>query len=294
MTHAPHDHDLGFKHDLPQLIGRRRLLSLLGGAGLASVAASPASAMNCVAVPWETAGPYPGDGTNTKNGQTVNVLTQSGVIREDIRPSFAGYSTLADGVRLDLEITLQTTGQTTGNCAPLEGHAMYLWHCDAVGRYSLYDTPEANYLRGVGISDAQGKLRFTTIVPGCYDGRWPHFHFEVFETAQAAVSGKASLLTAQIALPEAECAAVYAADTRYTNGTRNLQRITLNSDNVFADNSAEEIEQQMLKMTGDISRGYEGRVTIPIDLSADRAASMAPPPSGGFFGGPPPPKPLEK
>lgn len=279
MTHHPHDedhaHDGGFAEDLPRMLARRRVLALLGGLG-AGLAAAPASALECVALPWETAGPYPGDGSNSKAGQIVNVLTQEGVIREDLRASFGAFSGTADGLRLDLELTLQDAA----GCTPLAGHALYIWACDATGNYSLYDTPAANYLRGVGISGADGKVHFTTIFPGCYDGRWPHFHFEVFSSAEAAVSGEASLLTAQIALPEADCAAVYAADARYANGTRNLGRITLASDNVFRDNSEAQIRQQTLALSGDPSSGHVGTLTIPVDFTADRGTGMRPPPPG--------------
>lgn len=273
------DHDLGLAHDLPRMLGRRRLLAVLGGVGLVS-ACAPAQALDCVALPWETAGPYPADGTNSRAGQVVNVLTRQGVIRQDLRTSFAGLSGTADGAPMTLELTLQNAD----GCTPLAGHAIYLWHCNTLGEYSLYDLPDANYLRGVGVSDAQGVVRFTTIFPGCYDGRWPHLHFEIFTDAAAAVSGEASLLTAQIALPQAECRALYAADSRYPNSSANLGRLTLSSDLVFGDNSPAQITQQTLAMTGDTSRGYQGRLTIPVDFAADRTVRMG----HGGPGGPPP------
>lgn len=111
------------------------------------------------------------------------------------------------------------------------------------------------------------------------DGRWPHIHFEVFESAEAAVSGEASVLTAQIARPEAECPEVYTADPRYSNSTRNLGRITLASDNVFTDNTKAQIAQQTLALSGDPWRGYAGRLTIPVDFTADRSTGMGPPPA---------------
>lgn len=281
MSHHHDDrHDLGLGHDLPVMLGRRRLLTLLGGAGIVAIAGGPAAALECIALPWETNGPYPADGTNVREGQIVNALTEEGVIREDLRPSFGTLTPVADGLRLDLELTLVDAD----GCTPLPGHAVYIWHCDTTGLYSLYDTPEANYLRGVGVSDAEGRLRFTTIFPGCYDGRWPHIHFEVFENIEQAVSGEASVLTAQIALPEAESAAVYAGDSRYSNGTRNLGRISIASDNVFGDNSAEEIVQQTLVLSGDVQNGYTGTVTIPIDFDADRNTMTMPAPPGGGFG----------
>jgi protocatechuate 3,4-dioxygenase beta subunit len=288
MPHHHDDHDEGFVHDLPKLLGRRRLLALMGGIGLVSLSGVPASALECVALPWETAGPYPADGSNVKAGQVVNALTQEGVIREDLRTSFGGLAPTADGLQLDLELTLVNAD----GCTPLANHAIYVWHCDTTGRYSLYDTTDANYLRGVGVSDAEGKVRFTTIFPGCYDGRWPHIHFEVFESVEAAISGEASVLTAQIAMPEAEAAAVYAADARYANGTRNLGRITIPTDNVFGDNTAAEIVQQTLTVSGDPQTGYAGTLTIPVDFTAERSAGMAPPAGGmGANGEPPGPPP---
>ncbi len=276
------DHDLGFAHDLPKMIGRRRLLALMGGVGVVALSGLPASALECIALPWETAGPYPADGSNRREGQVVNALTEQGVIRQDLRPSFGTLTTVADGVQLDLELTLIDAN----GCTPLPGHAIYIWHCDTTGLYSLYDTPEANYLRGVGVSDAEGKVKLTTIFPGCYDGRWPHIHFEVLETVEKAVSGEASLLTAQIALPQAESAAVYAADARYSNGTANLGRISLDRDMVFRDNTESQIIQQTLALTGDVSTGFSGTVTIPIDLTAERGTMSAPPANGRR--GPPP------
>lgn len=285
MTHDHDDHfDGGFAEDLPRLIGRRRLLSLMGGLGVLSLSGAPALALECVALPWETAGPYPADGSNVKAGQVVNALTQEGVIRTDLRTSFGGMTPTADGLQLDLELTLVDAN----GCTPLVDHAIYVWHCDATGLYSLYDTTDRNYLRGVGISDSEGKVRFTTILPGCYDGRWPHIHFEVFTTAAAAVSGEASVLTAQIAMPETEAAAVYAADARYSNGTTNLGRITIATDNVFSDNSEAAIAQQTLAITGDPLSGYAGTLTIPVDFSAERSSSMAPPADGMGPGGEPP------
>lgn len=261
------------------MIGRRRLIATLGGLGLASATGLPAAALECVALPWETQGPYPADGSNARAGSTINVLTEAGVIREDIRPSFGTLTHATPGAQLDFELTLIDAN----DCTPLSEHAIYVWHCDATGQYSLYDVTDANWLRGVGISDAAGKVRFTTNFPGCYDGRWPHIHFEVFESIEKAVAGEASVLTAQIAFREEDCARVYESNEAYSNGVRNLGRISLASDNVFADNTAEQISQQTMPVTGASDTGYQGTVTIPIDFDAERNVSIGPPGGGGFF-----------
>ncbi|SLN45522.1 Dioxygenase [Aquimixticola soesokkakensis] len=296
-TEHPHDHDGGFARDLPRLLGRRGMLRLMGGVGLASLSGLPAAALECVALPWETAGPYPADGTNSKAGQTVNALTQEGVLRRDIRSSFGAYSGTAKGERLELELVLVDAQ----GCTPLAGYAIYIWHCDADGKYSLYDFTDQNYLRGLAVADQAGSVTFTTNVAGCYDGRWPHIHFEVFESVQAAVSGEASVLTAQIALPHDVVAELYETDALYETSTRNLDRISLATDNVFADNTEVEIAQQTLAMSGTPETGYAARLTIPVDFDATRSAALARPPAGGpgamggrpFRGAMPPARPDE-
>jgi protocatechuate 3,4-dioxygenase beta subunit len=45
-----------------------------------------------------------------------------------------------------------------------------------------------NYLRGVQETDANGRITFTPIFPGCNPGRWPHIHFEVYPSMSAAAS----------------------------------------------------------------------------------------------------------
>ena len=45
------------------------------------------------------------------------------------------------------------------------GAAVYLWHCDRDGLYSLYTVPDQNYLRGVQAADASGEVTFTSIFP---------------------------------------------------------------------------------------------------------------------------------
>ena len=49
----------------------------------------------------ETAGPYPGDGTNGPD-----VLTESGVVRQDITSSFGRATGTAQGVRLTVRLLI--------------------------------------------------------------------------------------------------------------------------------------------------------------------------------------------
>jgi protocatechuate 3,4-dioxygenase beta subunit len=203
-------------------------------------------------IPSETAGPYPGDGSNGPN-----VLGLTGVVRSDIRSSFAGLSGTADGVQLTLVLTIVSSSA----CAPLAGQAVYLWHCDRPGRYSLYSSgvTNQNYLRGVQEADASGVVTFTTIFPGCYAGRWPHIHFEVYPGLAAATSVGNKIATSQIALPKTACDEVYAL-TGYESSVTNLSRVSLASDNVFSDGSALELAT----VTGSAAGGLTAALTIAI------------------------------
>jgi protocatechuate 3,4-dioxygenase beta subunit len=247
-----HDHDRGLSFDLSTLMSRRRALQLFAvgslttlvgcgssssdspgttssasGSGSTSSATGSAGSETSV-IPEETAGPYPGDGSNG-----VNVLTQSGIVRSDITTSFGSASGRAAGVPLAIELAIL---DVSAGGAPLKDAAVYLWHCDRDGRYSLYSAEIAgeNYLRGVQASGADGKVAFTSIYPAAYSGRWPHIHFEVYPSLADATSAGTKMVTSQIALPEDACKLVYAT-TGYEQSVQNLAQTSLATDNVFSD-----------------------------------------------------------
>ena len=118
-----------------------------------------------------------------------------------------------------------------------------------------------NFLRGVQVTDSAGELSFTSIFPGCYDGRWPHIHFEVYSSLASATNGSNDIKTSQLALPQATCAAVY-ADSRYTGSAANLARTSLSGDNVFGDGSS----LQLASVTGSNSAGWVA--TLQVGVSA--------------------------
>ena len=213
---------------------------------------TPPSSATCARVPEETAGPYPGDGSNGPS-----VLTSSGVVRRDIRSSFAGLSGTAAGVPLTIDLTIVSAS----SCAPLAGRAVYIWHCDREGRYSLYNAgvTNQNYLRGIQESDANGRVSFTSIYPACYAGRWPHIHFEVFPSIASATSQNNKVATSQIALPKATNDLVYAV-AGYEQSIRNAAQVSLTSDMVFRDGSALELAT----ITGSVAGGLTAALTVAV------------------------------
>ncbi|MCR1782324.1 3,4-dioxygenase subunit beta [Nocardioides carbamazepini] len=289
-TDETDEHDLGLSHDLPRIMARRGLLGLLGGVGavaaLSACGADDTSGPSASAttsgpngqgtppdggmgggiggdsgvevaegeIPEETAGPYPGDGSNGPNA-----LTQSGVVRSDITASFGTASGVAAGIATT--VRLKVYDLNGDEVTPLAGAAVYLWHCDREGRYSMYDDEIAdeNYLRGVQEADADGNLTFTTVFPACYAGRWPHMHFEVYESLAAATSADNKLRTSQLALPEDVCDDVYATEG-YEQSVTNLSQLSLDTDGIFSDGYS----LQLAKVTGSVDEGYTVTLNVPV------------------------------
>jgi len=276
------DHPHGLAHDLQTLnatlLKRRRALAWLAGASAAgalpligcggggdagtsvydtttttTTTTTTSSTGSCSVIPTETNGPYPADGTTS-----LNVLALSGIVRSDIRSSFGSSTTTATGVPLTVTLTLVNTNSS---CADLAGYAIYIWHCNQSGLYSLYSTgvTAENYLRGVQATDSNGQVTFTTIFPACYSGRWPHIHFEVYPSLATATSVSHMVKTSQIAMPEAACNTVFAT-SGYSASVTNFSQISLATDNVFSDGATLETPT----ITGSVSAGYAIALTVGI------------------------------
>lgn len=288
--------DQGAAFDIRTLMSRRGVLGLAGvglgavvlaacapAAGGSSATATPTPTASSTGdttavgeIPDETAGPYPGDGSNGPD-----VLEDSGIVRQDIRSSIDGATT-ADGVPLTFE--LQIIDLANGGI-PFAGVAVYAWHCTAQGEYSMYSSglEDVTYLRGVQVADADGRVSFTSVFPGCYSGRWPHIHFEVYPDVASITDSTNAIATSQLALPEDACTAVY-AETAYDGSARNLSQITLASDNVFGDDSG---ALQVATVTGGVSAGYAATLVVGVDTATAPASGSAP--GGGQGGGGKPP-----
>ncbi len=310
--------DQGLPFDVTTLLNRRRVLGALGlGAGVAGLAAcgvggasssgasgsssapspAPSTASSSTAsgalteIPDETAGPYPGDGSNGPD-----VLEQSGIVRSDLRASFGSASGTAEGVPMTL--TLAVKDLAHGGVA-FAGVAVYVWHCTREGGYSLYSdgVADQNFLRGVQVAGADGTVSFTSIVPACYSGRWPHVHLEVYPDRSSIADSTTAIATSQVALPQDLCDAVYATEG-YSASVANLARVSLADDQVFGDDSG---AHQLATVTGSVATGYTVSLTVGVDPtttpsgggggSTGGGPGSGKPPSGFPTGGPSVPPP---
>ncbi|GID26024.1 dioxygenase family protein [Paractinoplanes brasiliensis] len=211
-------HGAGLAVDFP-VLRRRRMMGLVNGVTVATLA-----------------------------GADSDALTRSGIVRDDIRRSFGTASGVARGV--PLTVRLRLVSANSGR--PLAGHALYLWHADRDGAYSLHSPglDDQNYLRGLQVSDEQGWVMFSTIFPGTSEGRWPHLSYEI-SPAVAAAPERAG----QVGLPADACVKVYTT----TPYAENAAHLALASP--VADDGG---ELAMATVTGDLERGFAAVRTISI------------------------------
>jgi protocatechuate 3,4-dioxygenase beta subunit len=166
---------------MPSIPSRRRtLLASLAATGavllasrtLAQATHGDAPAPACVLTPAQTEGPY---------------FVDERLDRSDIREE-PGGGPPKPGAPLTLELRIFAVDGT--RCTPVRGAIVDLWHCDAAGVYSdaddaSFSTRGSKFLRGYQVTDAGGRVRFTTIYPGAYPGRAVHIHFKVRAQAGA-------------------------------------------------------------------------------------------------------------
>ena len=196
---------------------------------------------SCVLIPSETEGPYP----------LTAILSNSAIVRQDITEG-------KTGVPLTLKLNIV---DINNSCSAFTYASVYIWHCDKDGVYSGYSQPGANaigetFCRGVGDTDENGEVTFTTIYPGWYTGRITHIHFQVFlynDTSAMAT------VTSQIAFPEAVTTAVYNSSFYSAHGQNNSVN-GFASDNIFSDG----VDYQMAKISGSVDEGYVASLQVGI------------------------------
>ncbi len=269
----------------PKFVSRRNVLLLASTAGMSALAIGPGIAAttkttkkataktakkttkstagaspsgSCLETPQETNGPFPGDGTNGPN-----VLSTDKVVRSDIRSSFG---TAGKAVATGVPLTVKLQIKSTKTCAAMPGVAVYIWHCDAQGRYSIYDSTltNENYLRGVQGADANGFVTFQTVFPGAYRGRWPHIHFAVYPSLAKATSGNNAIATSQIAFPDSICNTVYATNG-YPASASNMRGLSLATDGVFRDDGG---IHELATMTGSLTTGLVATLVVNVNPDA--------------------------
>ena len=196
-----------------RLVSRREVMAYLGATGAVwlaggslfpqwAIAGTPGP--SCVVRPEQTEGPY---------------FVDERLHRSDIR-SDPTDTQLRPGTPLTLQLLVSRLN--VGNCQPLPGAQVDIWHCDALGLYSDvrdpgFDTVGKKFLRGYQVTDARGEVRFVTVYPGWYPGRTVHIHFKI---RTAPVAKRSFEFTSQLYFNDELTDRVHAAPPNAANGPR--------------------------------------------------------------------------
>ena len=204
-------------------------------------------------VPEETAGPFPGDGSNG-----VHVLTTPASSAATSARASARRRRPPQGV--PLTVTLTVVDAATGSRRwPAPRSTCGTATATATTRCTPRASTNENYLRGVQAADANGTVTFTTIFPACYSGRWPHIHFEVYPSV-ATPRERPDRQDLADRAARGDLRPVYAT-TGYEQSVRTWRRSPSRSDNVFGDDGG---VHQIASMSGSASGGYAAALTIGV------------------------------
>jgi protocatechuate 3,4-dioxygenase beta subunit len=152
---------------VPELT-RRRLVQLglalpLGIAACGSAEEEPRDGSTAAARLAATPACHDGDEETAEQTEGPYFKPRSPARRRLVEAGMPGRRLLVTG-------TVLTTG-----CRPLSHALLDFWQADAHGRYD-----NAGFrLRGHQFTDARGRFRLETVVPGLYPGRTRHIHVKV-------------------------------------------------------------------------------------------------------------------
>jgi protocatechuate 3,4-dioxygenase beta subunit len=188
-------------------------------------ATTATAAADCVLSPEVTEGPY---------------YLDLDKVRSDITDGKAGAI-------LDLKLTVVNAD----TCVPIKDAAVDIWHADADGVYSGFQSGAGKtFLRGTQVSDAGGVVHFKTIYPGWYQGRAVHIHLKVH-------TGKAVVHTGQLFFADAFTAQVYAAAPYRSRGTPDRPN---SSDSIYRQAGGSSAEADVARS----GSSYAGAMTLGV------------------------------
>ncbi|MFG2132661.1 intradiol ring-cleavage dioxygenase [Streptomyces sp. NPDC048751] len=292
-------------------ITRRRALAVTGGtvtAGGLAVAGLHAAYADTATGATASASASATSTSSSTSGSSCMTLMSSvtegpyyldgALVRKDITEG-------KSGVPLTLRLTVV---DATDGCTPVSGAAVEIWHCDAWGYYSGYTTAnpggsapaesedgstanDNTYLRGYQVANANGVVKFETIIPGWYTPRTCHIHLKVHtggEKEDGTYEGGKVNYTGQLFFDDDIAESIFELEP-YAKHTGTYTKLA--DDMVYdgggASNGLLTLEPVHKK---DPSKGYKGFLTLGVDPDAENTGAGSggggTPPSGGPSGGP--------
>ncbi|MGW1361578.1 intradiol ring-cleavage dioxygenase [Streptomyces chartreusis] len=282
-------------------ITRRRALAVTGGtvaAGGLAVAGYQAAFADTATTTAEEATTASASASESSGCMTLMSSVTEGpyyldgaLVRKDITEG-------KSGVPLTLRLTVV---DATDGCTPVKGAAVEIWHCDAWGYYSGYTTAnpggsapaesedgstadDDTYLRGYQIANADGVVKFETILPGWYTPRTCHIHLKVHTGGQkedGTYEGGKVNYTGQLFFDDTIAEEIFTLEP-YSKHSGSYT--TLDDDMVYDGGGA---SSGLLTLEAvhkkDPSKGYKGFLTVAVDPDAENTGAG----SGGGGGTPP-------
>ncbi|QKV92477.1 intradiol ring-cleavage dioxygenase [Streptomyces sp. NA02950] len=276
---------------------RRKILTVIGGAGL-GVAGVAAYAAQASAGPESSATDAAATGSPTADSTSrpqclLTAEQMSGPyyledekVRRDITEKRPG---------VPLALTFQVVDTKT--CKPLSDAAVDIWHCDAGGVYAGYtaispdepydpskadehghvpNTDETTFLRGIQLTDRDGKATFKTIFPGWYYGRTTHIHLKVHyegDVRGGTYEGGHVAHTGQVFFSDKVADAIAKLDP-YAKHT-GTERVVLADDHVAQSAGSASLVSLAQVRPGRYDKGLTGSIVLGVDPDA------TPPEAGG-------------
>ncbi|WP_413102335.1 intradiol ring-cleavage dioxygenase [Streptomyces sp. Inha503] len=292
----------------PQRDMTRRRVVVAGGAAVA--AAGLGAAVATTASAGETSASA---SAATPSAATSSTSSPSGEVcyRLTSETTEGPYYIDADKIRKDITegkegipMTLRLKVIDSDSCEPVAKAAVDIWHCDALGLYSGYEssssggggtpptgtpptdaptgaptgappggghqepTDDKRYLRGTQLTDRHGFVEFSTVFPGWYRGRCVHIHTKVHiggKLTDDGYEGGHTCHTGQLFFAE-EAVLDSAKVAPYNTST--TERTTLDEDGIYPGNGAQGGLLRLKYRKGKIEKGVVGSLTLGVDPDA--------------------------
>ncbi|KAF8307285.1 aromatic compound dioxygenase [Clavulina sp. PMI_390] len=189
-----------------------------GAAGGGTTASATATAVTSVltSFPSTTSGAVPASETTQASDGACALSPQ-----QEEGPYYVAGEALRENLienQLGIPFYLEFSLIDTNTCAPLVNAAIDIWSCNSTGEYAgfistdtaPYNTSEYSgdiqhvgdkndagstitdnqtFLRGQQLTDADGNVKFTTLIPGWYSGRTAHIHVRVHVGGEVTSNG---------------------------------------------------------------------------------------------------------
>jgi protocatechuate 3,4-dioxygenase beta subunit len=263
---------------LEKLLSRRSALGVIGAVGSATLAGCGGGSSGSADATSSSSSSSSSGGSSSSSsssgGSSSCTVTDEGEIgpyfaddsasgfdRSNILSNIDGTDTQT-GVPLSLTIYVY---DAENSCAAMEGVQVDIWHCNAYGIYSDISsegTSDYSYLRGYQLTDADGKVLFTTIIPGWYSGRTTHIHLRLRSSYDEASSTTDGSNTTQVFFPQTLidtlATSVSPYDSEGSNPTTNA------TDRVYAD---QVFGTTLLSPSGSTADGYTASISLYLPIT---------------------------